>query len=129
MSLCLYLSPGGFPVVERHGVPVHLTAAQTRLLAALASDDRLWSKAQLEEAVWRSPFTSPDSAFKMLDVLVCQMRRSAGPELIDTEPEPPARGIRGARPQRWQLGAAVRLFTILGEIARAPGAFPVGEAA
>lgn len=116
-------------MVERYGVPVHLTAAQTRLLAALASDDRLWSKAELEEAVWRSPFTSPDGAFKTLDVLVCQMRRSAGPELIDTEADPPPSGARGARPQRWQIGAAVRLFTILGEVARAPGAIPAEEAA
>jgi hypothetical protein len=105
VTLALYLTPGGFAVLERAGVPVRLPRVQQAMLNALASDpERRFGKGELEDAIWQTPFRSPDTAAKSIDVQLYRLRRAAGPEVVETQP----RGVRKVG-QRGRDGGAIRL--------------------
>jgi len=126
VTLCLYLSPGGFPTVEVDGRPVQLTRHQTRIMMLLASDaDVLFYMEDFYAALWGANGEEPLNAANVVNVMICKLRKILGPDAIKTGPAAVRRfnGFisPGRAPRGHQLGPSVRVFSILEEIPRAPG--------
>jgi len=126
-------------VLEQDGREVCLSHSERQMVVTLASEpDRLWLREDLERAIADDPDGRADGC-AVVTQSAYHLREKAGRGIIDTRW--PIGGYR--------LGAVVRLFTIIEEIARnpepmqtfgseraalaarlsrAPGAHPAGEA-
>jgi hypothetical protein len=118
--IVLYVTPGGFPVLERAGVPVWLARLETRLVGALTrGPDRCWQLYELEDAMWGSALKSPDDAFGVIKTLINRIRAKSAHGVIAA-----ASGPGGSRstPRGWRIGPTVQI------IRYEPGVTPAGDA-